>query len=65
MQTDELQRQGLLTACDADETLAAFLDDGIPSADLFEQAVGGVVDAVARRHPQKTIRAFGEMVDIL
>jgi MEDS: MEthanogen/methylotroph, DcmR Sensory domain len=62
---DRLQRQGLLTCLDADTTLAALLEEEGPSPDRFEQVVGGAVDAVARRHPEKTIRAFGEMVDLL
>jgi hypothetical protein len=62
---DELQAQGLLTCRDAEETLAAFMDDDAPSAARFEEAVGGVIDEVSRRFPDKTIRAFGEMVDIL
>src|SRR5205823_1174702 len=53
------------TRCDADETLAAVMDGELPSADRFEDVVGGTVDAVALRFPDRTIRAFGEMVDIL
>ena len=61
----ELQEQGLLTCCDADETLAACMDGEGPSADRFEDVVGSAVDEVACRFPEKTIRAFGEMVDLL
>src|SRR5690349_15423108 len=62
---DELEEQGLLTCCDADETLAAFMDGEMPSPDHFEEVVGDTVDRVARRFPDVTIRAFGEMVDLL
>lgn len=62
---EELLEQELLTCHDADETLAAFMEDGMPSAGLFADVVGGAVDEVARRFPGKTIRAFGEMVDLL
>ena len=62
---DRLRAQGLLTSCDADETLEAFMDGEMPSAERFEQVVGGTADDVARRFPGRTIRAFGEMVDIL
>jgi len=63
---DELQAQGLLTCCDAEETLATFMEGGdMPSADRFEEVVGGVIDEVSRRYPDQTIRAFGEMVDVL
>jgi MEDS: MEthanogen/methylotroph, DcmR Sensory domain len=62
---DELQAQGLLTCRDAEETLATFMDGDVPSAARFEEVVGGVLDEVAGRFPEKTIRAFGEMVDVL
>lgn len=62
---DERERQGLLTWRDAEETLAAFMDGDAPSAERFEQVVGSLVDEVARSHPDKTVRAFGEMVDVL
>lgn len=62
---DELREQGLLKCHDADETLATFMDGEGPSAARFEEVVGGAVDEVARSFPGKTIRAFGEMVDLL
>jgi KaiC/GvpD/RAD55 family RecA-like ATPase len=62
---DRLCRQGLLTCRDADETLASFMDDKVPSARRFEEAVGGLLDEVAGRFPERTVRAFGEMVDLL
>jgi hypothetical protein len=62
---DELEADGLLTWRDASEMLAAFMDGDTPSADRFEAVVDQVVDEVARRFPDRTIRAFGEMVDIL
>jgi hypothetical protein len=62
---DALQAQGLLTCCDADETLAAFMDCDVPSAGRFEEVVGGVIDGVTTRFPHQTVRAFGEMVDVL
>jgi hypothetical protein len=62
---DELRAQGLLTCCDAEDTLASFMDGDVPSGERFEDAVGGLLDEVARRFPEKTIRAFGEMVDLL
>lgn len=62
---DDLQAQGLLTWRDAEETLAAFMDGDAPSPGRFEDSVGGLVDQVARQFPQRTIRAFGEMVDLL
>lgn len=61
----ELARDGLLNWRDADEMLAAFMDGDSPSAERFEQVVGEIVDEVAARFPNKTIRAFGEMVNLL
>jgi hypothetical protein len=62
---DDLQAQARLTCCDADETLATFMEGDLPVAERFEEAVGGVLDGVASRFPEKTVRAFGEMVDLL
>lgn len=53
------------TVLDAHETLAAITADGHVSPEAFERHVGGVVDELATRHPGRTIRAFGEMVDVL
>ena len=61
----ELEARGLLTRRDADETLAGFMDGDVPSEERFEETVGGLVDGVADRVPERTIRAFGEMVDLL
>ena len=62
---EELEEQGLLAWYDAEEALAACMDGDRPSAERFEQTVGGAVDELARRFPKRTIRAFGEMVDVL
>lgn len=61
----DLRKRGLLTCCDAEETLAELMDASRPSAERFETRVGALVDGVAQRFPGQTIRAFGEMVDIL
>src|SRR4051812_32173587 len=60
-----LERLGLLTYRDAAETLAGFMHDDVPSAERFEQTVGVLIEEVAARFPGKTVRAFGEMVDVL
>jgi MEDS: MEthanogen/methylotroph, DcmR Sensory domain len=61
----QLERAGLLTCADAEEVLERFMDGELPSADRFEHVVGGLVDDVGARYPRRTIRAFGEMVDVL
>jgi hypothetical protein len=60
-----LQRAGQLTMLDAGQTLASFMVDGQPNAGLFATALTRVIDKVRRRHPHRTLRAYGEMVDVL
>jgi hypothetical protein len=60
-----LQQRGQLTIRDAEETLASFMTDELPSADRFAAVVGGLIDETARRYPGRTMRVFGEMVDVL
>ena len=62
---DKLEAQGLLVRADADATLATFMDGTNPDPQLFEESVGGLVAEVAERFPDTTIRAFGEMVNVL
>jgi len=61
----ELSIFGLLTVADARDVLARFMSADRPSAARFEAAVGTMIDEVAARFPDKTVRAFGEMVDVL
>lgn len=61
----DVQARGLLEYRDADETLAAFMEGDVPSADRFADSVGRLLDEVQARFPEQTVRAFGEMVDIL
>ena len=60
-----LREAGLLLMLDAEETLASLFEDGGLSAAAFERVVGGVIDTTAERFPERRIRAFGEMVDLL
>lgn len=60
-----LADEGLLVTADAEQTLAAFMRRDMPDAEAFERAVGGLLDEVAARFPGSTIRAYGEMVDVL
>lgn len=57
------QEAGLLVVADAETTLASIMDGPHPSAERFERAVGGLLDAVASRRGRT--RVFGEMVDLL
>lgn len=55
---------GTLIVADAEETLAAFFEEGALSAQRFEQVVGGLLDE-AQAASAGAPRAFGEMVDLL
>jgi hypothetical protein len=60
-----LERKGLLGRAGAEEVLDSFMGDELPSPERFERVVGGLVDETSWRFPNRTIRAFGEMVDVL
>jgi hypothetical protein len=60
-----LVEAGLLVTRDADATLASLLEDNVLSAAAFERVVGGAIDDLTERFPNRRIRAFGEMVDLL
>ncbi|MFL5935916.1 MAG: MEDS domain-containing protein [Gaiellaceae bacterium] len=60
-----LERRGQLIIRDADETLASFMAGELPSAERFDAVVGRLIDDVASRFPGRTMRVFGEMVDVL
>jgi hypothetical protein len=62
---DEQKTDGLLVVADAEKTLAAIMRDEQPSADNFEEVIGGLLDGVAQRSANGRPRVFGEMVDIL
>ena len=49
---------------DAEETLAKFMVDGMPSWDRFLTVIGSVI-AAAAGPGQRRVRAYGEMVDLL
>jgi hypothetical protein len=61
----ELERTGRLCRADAGQLLNAFMEDGLPSPERFEQVVGALIDEASSRFPGHTVRAFGEMVDVL
>lgn len=61
----EAQEHGLLRWCDAADMLPAIMDGDAPSPERFESVVGSLLDEVGHRFPGKTIRAFGELVDLL
>jgi PAS domain S-box-containing protein len=60
-------QQGRLITLDAAETLARFMVDGWPDAELFRLFIGGLVEQarLASRTEKPRIAAFGEMVALL
>ncbi len=61
---EALQRSGDLMLLDARETLARFMVSGQPDPDFFKATASEALLALANGR-QKTIRAYGEMVDVL
>jgi hypothetical protein len=58
-----IEAEARLVVVDARETLAAIIDDGLPSAAAFERVVGGLVDRVGS--VGTGARIYGEMVNVL
>src|SRR3954463_4407732 len=57
---------GQLLVLSAEATLATFMRDGRPDEALFHRHVGETVAGIVRAHEGRpTVRAFGEMVDLL
>ena len=63
---DYFEREGLLWLLDAREVLATFMDGRVPNPDRFRASVGDLITAArATCAGGRTVRAYGEMVDIL
>jgi hypothetical protein len=65
LDVDELKRLGELITLDARKMLATFMADGVPNRDEFRHHIGDMITQVGRRRRQCTVRAYGEMVDLL
>jgi hypothetical protein len=63
--TDELERDGLLRFLDAETTLARILVGNAPDPHAFRRSIGALIEEVLDRTGAKTLRSFGEMVDLL
>ena len=63
--TVELEAEGLLDRDDAATILDSIMVDGVLSRPRFESVVGGRLDALGKRYPGRSVRAFGELVDLL
>jgi len=62
---DRLEAEGDFLCLDARSLLARFMVDGMPHAEMFTREVSAAIDRVARGRVGRTIRAYGEMVDVL
>jgi hypothetical protein len=58
-----LRQSGQLCTLDAQQTLDSFMLDGAPQWKPFHETVGGLIARTRLQFP--TVRAYGEMVDIL
>jgi hypothetical protein len=61
---EQLRNDGELLLLDARQTLATFIVNGQPDPDFFKASATRALDQLARGRA-KTIRAYGEMVDVL
>jgi hypothetical protein len=61
----ELEASGLLTFFDAGATLARFMVDGMPNTERFTEAMTEILENASPSGERTTIRAYGEMVDLL
>jgi hypothetical protein len=62
---DKMQAAGDLLLLDAADTLSMFMVDGMPDDGLFVAAMTRAIEKVSRGRTKCTVRAYGEMVDVL
>jgi hypothetical protein len=65
LDVEALEACGRLTCLDAAETLAQFSNGKVADETRFAKVVGGVLERARAAAPRGTIRAYGEMVDLL
>ena len=58
-------RSGQLTLLDAQQTLGELLVDGAPDRERFRKVVGGLMADKVNAASHGSVRAYGEMVDVL
>ena len=61
----EARRLGDLVMLDAEETLNSFMVGGMPDERLFKRNIGVVIEQAQRGRENVSVRAYGEMVDVL
>jgi hypothetical protein len=62
---DRVQAAGDLLLLDARDVLGTLMVDGLPDATLFKTHLPAAIDRLCRGRRDRTIRAYGEMVDVL
>jgi hypothetical protein len=62
---DDAKRDGNLVPLDARETLQRFMIDGMPNPSAFRRVIGSALTRLTRGREHLSIRAYGEMVDLL
>ena len=62
---DDLKRWRQLCILDAADTLSRFMVDGMPEPLLFKAAIRELLQSVKRDGQFRTVRAYGEMVNLL
>ena len=65
LDVDKVQASGDLLILDARTVLASFMVDGMPDATLFKTHVPAAIEQLCAGRKDCTIRAYGEMVDVL
>src|SRR5665213_361065 len=60
-----LQKSHDLVLVDAAETMATFMVDGTPNGHRFNETAARIFARIRRGRTDMTIRAYGEMVDLL
>lgn len=62
---NRMQAAGDLLLVDASQALANFMVDGMPGDDKFFASMTDIIEQVCRGRKGCTVRAYGEMVDVL
>jgi hypothetical protein len=65
LDVDALKRLGDYLLLDARETLSTFMLDALPNPSSFRHNLSGVIAQMTRGREKTTLRAYGEMVDLL
>jgi hypothetical protein len=62
---DELYSGRLAVWLDARDTLASFMEGGLPNRELFMATIGNVFERLIHKRSYLIVRGYGEMVDLL